>query len=418
MRALTAHDDRHVATTARRRAGGPPRSRRCDEAGLLAAGSQQVRLDRSAVARRPRPCGVPRRRGRRRARPRAAAASRKPLGQPVAAWQDDRRARPRARPTRWRAGAGRRRGRSGWRCRGRRAARASTPGATRPAPASRRSGGWCQLLRVVDDHEPQRGRERPVEGLVVGRERSAAAPRIHAGSKAPGAEQGGDLVVLAQQSAPATHSGATVEDSQPREVVGVEAELDGSHEQVAQLAAEGPRRQREAARDSGHRGADTLAGGVPGKQLTEDDVLLGAAEQPRRRVAGQGGGLRAARRTRTRGRSAPAARSRCRRRRAVTASRSRAAASRVGREEQALVGRDAPGRPAAATSLDGDGRLARARRPEHPQHAGASPVDDGTAARGRGPAHRSRSSRHVAGSARPDPITRRPTTVSGPARRQ
>ena len=67
--------------------------------------------------------------------------------------------------------------------------------------------------------------------------------------------------------AAATHSGRSCARAEAGEVLGVEAALDGPHQQVAQLAAEAAGRQRRGARDSGHGGAGDSPGRVPGEQL-------------------------------------------------------------------------------------------------------------------------------------------------------
>ena len=151
------------------------------------------------------------------------------------------------------------------------------------AQQSRR--GRRQLLRLVDDDEPDAlvqpgecGRV-VVEQLGDGREH----PRGVVG--AVPAERG-DLVVLAQHLRRGDPLGPVVLGAEPGEVVGPVPELDGAHQQVAQLVAEAAGRQR-LAEPVGPLRRRHLTGGVPGEQVAQDDVLLRAVEQTRWRVAAQ-----------------------------------------------------------------------------------------------------------------------------------
>ena len=145
--------------------------------------------------------------------------------------------------------------------------------------------GRGELLGVVDDDEPQPGRAagRARRGRPRGGRRRRRGSRR---GRRPRGREGGDLVVLAQHVGGRDPLGAVVRPAEPGEVLGVEAELDGPHQQVAQLAAEGAGGQREVHRRRPRR-RRRLPRRVPGEQLAQDDVLLGAAEQPRRRVAAQ-----------------------------------------------------------------------------------------------------------------------------------
>ena len=143
-----------------------------------------------------------------------------------------------------------------------------------------------ELLGVVDDDEPQPGAQ-PVERLGVGLEVVGRGAEDPGRVERAGRGQRGHLVVLAQHVGGGDPLGPVVPHTEGAQVVGVETQLDGTHQQVAQLAAEGARGQGEAHRlGPGRRGR--VARGVTGEQLAEDDVLLGSAQQPRCRVADEG----------------------------------------------------------------------------------------------------------------------------------
>ena len=144
----------------------------------------------------------------------------------------------------------------------------------RPAAAA---AGRRELLGVVDDDEPQAGARSRSRAVGSASRWSAAAPRIQAGSKAPGADRAVTSSYSRSTWAAATHSGRP----------------------WAARAARGPRgrgrlhRPASAGR-AARRGSCAWAGpGAPsrataaptitcrmtGQQLTEDDVLL-RAEHP------------------------------------------------------------------------------------------------------------------------------------------
>ena len=140
---------------------------------------------------------------------------------------------------------------------------------------------------------------------------SAAAPRIHAGSNAPGAERAVTSSYSRSTLGGGDPLGPALVAAASGEVVGVEPQLDGPHQQVAQLAAEGAGRQREVqvGRPVGGGGGPR---GVPREELAEDDVLLGPAQQARRRGHRRAPPPRAAPRSRATGGCAPAGWSSCR----------------------------------------------------------------------------------------------------------
>ena len=224
------------------------------------------------------------------------------------------------------------------------------------AQQPRRGGG--QLLGLVDDDEadalvePVEGRRVVVEQLGDGREH----PRGVVG--AVPAERG-DLVVLAQHVRGRAHSGRSCSAAEPGEVVGPLPELDRAHEQVAQLVAEAAGRQG-LAQLLGPRRPRHLTGGVPGEQVAQDDVLLRAVEQARRRVAAQRRlGAQHAEAERL-----PRARERLRRRAAeprgdLLAQLGRCAAARG--QHEARVGPQTLPPHGVDDELDREGRLAGAR---------------------------------------------------------
>jgi hypothetical protein len=143
-----------------------------------------------------------------------------------------------------------------------------------------------ELLGVVDDHEAQAlGQGGGVVLDEVGG-RAEDPRRV----ERPGGGQRGHLVVLAQDVGRRHPLPSAVVATELRERLRLETELDGTHEQVTQLAAEGAGGQGEVelGRPLRRRGR---AGGVAGEQLAEDDVLLGAAQQSRGRVTGERGRL-------------------------------------------------------------------------------------------------------------------------------
>ena len=146
-----------------------------------------------------------------------------------------------------------------------------------------------QLLGVVDDDGVE-GAAQPVERLVVLLEqvgRRAEDPGRVVGARP---RERGHLVVLGQDAGGGHPLGPLVLPPQPGEVLGLQPALDRPHQQVAQLGAKAPGAERRLhVLGPGRRLA--LTGGVAGEQLAQDDVLLGPAEQPRRRVAPQRGGL-------------------------------------------------------------------------------------------------------------------------------
>ena len=119
---------------------------------------------------------------------------------------------------------------------------------------------------------------------------SAAAPRIHAGSKAPGAERAVTSSYSRRTWAAATHSSRPC--SRPRR-----SRSSGSRpSSTARMrrSRSSPRKVRVGTRQGERLGPRRARRGsrcVPGEQLAEDDVLLGTAQQPWRRVPGQRRGL-------------------------------------------------------------------------------------------------------------------------------
>ena len=238
-------------------------------------------------------------------------------------------------------------------------------------------GGRGELLGVVDDDEAQ-PRAEPVERVEVGLEVVGRCPEDPGRVEGSGGGQGRHLVVLAQHVRRGHPLGPVLVGAEPGEVLGVEAQLDGPHQQVAQLAPEGARGQGEPHR-LGPRRSGRLPRRVAGEQLTEDDVLLGPAEQPRRGVAGEGRGL---------AQDAVAERlvGACQRRRGGAAQpRGDGVAQPGGREpgggeDEALVCARLAGPDPRGDDLDGNSGPTGARRPEHAQH-GPAVVDDRALAR-------------------------------------
>ena len=248
------------------------------------------------------------------------------------------------------------------------------PGDDDPQQAQRGRG---ELLGVVDDDQPQPGAQ-PVERLEVGLEVVGRGAEDPGRVERPRRRQRGHLVVLAQHVGGATHSGRSWARPEHGEVLGVEAELDGAHQQVAQLTAEGAGGQGQR-QPAGQGGADRLARGVAGEQLTEDDVLLGAAEQARGGLAGQcrrlaqdaePEGLVGARQRGGRGATEPGGDG-------VAQPGGREPGRR---EQEAAVGRGLTGLDPLGDDLDRDGGQAGSRGAEHPQHR-AAVLDDRALAR-------------------------------------
>ena len=241
------------------------------------------------------------------------------------------------------------------------------PGSATGDDAQQPGRGRGQLLGLVDDDEADalveavEGRRVVVEQLGDGREHPGGVVG------AVPAERG-DLVVLAQHLRRRHPLGPVVLGGEPGEVVGTQPELDRAHEQVAQLVAEAAGRQR-LAELLGPLRPGHLAGGVPGEQVAQDDVLLRAVEQARGRVAAQGrlGPQHAE------AEGLPRARQRLGRRAAeargdLLAQLGRRAAARG--QHEARVGAQALLSHGVDDELDGEGRLAGARPAEHAQHAG------------------------------------------------
>ncbi len=145
--------------------------------------------------------------------------------------------------------------------------------------------GGRELLGVVDDDQAQAGPE-PVEGVRVLLEEVGGGPEDPGRVVGAWRRQGGDLVVLGQHVGRCHPLGPVVGAPEVSQVVGLEAVLDRAHQQVAQLVAEASGGQREV--QPVRPGRSGALGRMPGEQLAQDDVLLGAAQQARRRVAPQG----------------------------------------------------------------------------------------------------------------------------------
>ena len=181
--------------------------------------------------------------------------------------------------------------------------------------------------------------------------------------------------------------------AQSREIAGLEAALDGSHEQIPQLCAE-PSGGQCGPHVLGPVRGLALARGVTGEQLSQDDVLLRPAEQPgagvpaqRSRLAqdAEAEGLVGPRKRFGRGAADPVGD-------AVAQIRGRCPR---GGQDQALIGRDPVTADPVDHDLDGRGRLAGARGAQDAQHGsgdgavGNAAVGDGSSlcmvqARGRG----------------------------------
>ena len=252
-------------------------------------------------------------------------------------------------------------------------AASGSPSSTRSAPPPERPPAATaarpgELLGVVDDDEPQPG-PQPVERVGVGLEVVGRGAEDPGGVEGAGGRQGRDLVVLAQHVGGRDPLGAVVGVAEPGEVLGVEAQLDGPHQQVAQLAPEGAGGQGEVHRRR-PRGRGRLPCRVPGQQLTEDDVLLGAAEQPRRWVAGQ-------RRRLAQDAEAERLVGASQRRRGGAAEPGGDGVAQPGgrepggREQEAAVGGGLAVLDALGHHLDGHRGQAGARGAQHPQHRAA-----------------------------------------------
>ena len=175
--------------------------------------------------------------------------------------------------------------------------------------AQQPGSGEGQLLGVVDDDEPHVG-AYPRERLRVVLEQVGRGGEDPGRVVGAGPGEGRDLVVLAQHLRRGDPLGAAVLGSEGGQLVGLDAVLDRPHEQVAQLGAEPPLVQGDP-HVLGPRRRGGVARGVAGEQLTEDDVLLGTADQPGRRRRRGGPPRGAGCRTRRPGACGPGARSRC-----------------------------------------------------------------------------------------------------------
>ena len=134
--------------------------------------------------------------------------------------------------------------------------------------AQQPGGGGGELLGVVDDDEPHvRAYPRQRRGVVleqVGRGGEDPGRVVGAG---PG--EGGDLVVLAEHLRRGDPLGPAVLRAEGGEPVGLDAVLDGPHEQVAQLGTEPPLVERDED-VIGPRRRGRVALRVPGQELAED----------------------------------------------------------------------------------------------------------------------------------------------------
>ena len=237
------------------------------------------------------------------------------------------------------------------------------PGTGHDAKQPGRGGG--QLLGLVDDDETDALVEA-VEGRRVVVEQLGGGRQHPGGVVGPVPGERGDLVVLPQHVRRRGPLGPVVLDGEPRQVVGPLPELDRPHEQVAQLVAEAAGRQG-LPELVGPLRPRHLSGGVPGEQVTQDDVLLRAVEQARRWVAAQGRlGAQHAEAERL-----PGARERLRRRAAqargdLLAQRGSSAAARG--QDEARVGAQPLLPDGVDDELDREGRLAGPGPAEDAEH--------------------------------------------------
>ena len=277
---LAAHDDRHVGPRHTVHEVGPPQHRR-DVRAFLGHGTQQGHLDLPAVAgRHAPPLGAPTERTDTRDDPAARLAELARL--PVCRAQDDRVQVAEGRPVaeeQTRVGPSE-----------------GLHGAVRVAEeddlhrgcghgGQQSSGGGRELLGVIDDHETK-VRAEPFEGTGVVVEPLGSGrqdPRRVVGA---GPRERGDLVVLRENGGRGDPFRSPVAIPQAGQCRRVQAVLDGSHEQVTQLRPKPAGGQGRSQRLRPRRPTAQL--GVPGEQLTQDDVLLRAAEQPRGGLAGEG----------------------------------------------------------------------------------------------------------------------------------
>jgi len=146
-----------------------------------------------------------------------------------------------------------------------------------------------ELLGVVDHDQAQRGGQAlPCLGVLL--EQVGGRTKDPCRVIGTRAREGRDLVVLGQNLCSGNPVGAIMLKAQGRKIVRFKAALDRPHEQVPQLCAKSPGGQGRVDVFGPLRGL-ALARSVTGKELTQDEVLLGPAEQPGAGVTPQRRGL-------------------------------------------------------------------------------------------------------------------------------
>ena len=154
-------------------------------------------------------------------------------------------------------------------------------------------GGRGALLVVVDDDQPPARAHRAGDLVLPGQQRLRGLVdddrRVQPGAQVGGAgAQLHDVEVLLVQPRRAGPGGPAVRVGEGGEVHRGQATLGRAHEQVAQLVAEGAQAEHVGPDLGRPRERHPLAGGVPGEQVAEQQVLLGARDQRRGRLAQQG----------------------------------------------------------------------------------------------------------------------------------
>ncbi|MDQ0743607.1 hypothetical protein QFZ62_000915 [Clavibacter sp. B3I6] len=138
------------------------------------------------------------------------------------------------------------------------------------------------LVQVVGDDQPD-----PGERLPAGHEQHGLREQLRA-VEVVAAEGVDHVLVLAREGGRGDPLGDAVRAPERRERIRPHALLGGAHEQLAELRAEGAEPPDLHAERVGPRGSDAELL-VPGEEVGDDLVLLGAREQPRRLGAGLGG---------------------------------------------------------------------------------------------------------------------------------
>ena len=153
-------------------------------------------------------------------------------------------------------------------------------------------GGRGALLVVVDDDDPP-ARAHRTGHLVLPRQQRLRGLVDHDRRVQPRAQVRGagaqlhDVEVLLVQPRRAGPDGPAVRLGEGGEVHRGQATLGRPHQQVAQLVAEGAQPEHVGPDLRRPREGHPLAGGVPGEQVAEEQVLLGARDQRRDRVTQQ-----------------------------------------------------------------------------------------------------------------------------------